>query len=120
MPRRKVLRQAFIAPGADAAHRMAGNVVSLPSGGQSTAELASIVERLQGIAWGMTVPAVRQPFREVRAAVPLRTASHVVSEATIRIEECRPDAHQPALTEWKRQLVRRYRIPDRRNAAQVR
>ena len=46
MPSGEILRQTLVTPEANPSHLMARNVVSPPSSGQSTTELASIIERL--------------------------------------------------------------------------
>src|SRR6516162_677808 len=67
----------------------------------------------------MALPTVRQCFCQVGTAVPLSTPLAIRSEAMVRIEQCRPDSHQPALIERKCQIVRGHRIPYRRDTPQV-
>src|SRR5277367_6296861 len=101
----QISRQIGIAPGADAAVAIGGDVVGAPSGLNRAGEFRPVVESLEQVPRSVALSAMRHRLDEIGAAIPLWAALAVRLEPPVAIEQQRPGAHQPSLVERKLQSV---------------
>src|SRR5476649_2718982 len=99
------MRQVRVAPSADTAAAVRRDVVGAPAGLNGAAEFLPVVQRKEKISRRMTFAAVTHGFDEVGAPIPLGTAIDVGFITPVRVEKCRPNAHEAALIEWKYQCI---------------
>src|SRR3984957_2882384 len=116
---RKIGDEVVVSPGADTTRSITADVVSAPACGECAAKLIAVVERKSKIAWRVAFTAMRQCFSQIGAAVPLRTSGAIRLEALIGVEQGGPDAHCPALIEWKEKIIRLVGQIDRREGEQI-
>src|SRR5450755_197154 len=84
------------------------------------ANFVLVVQCLEQIARRVAVSAMRQRLSQIGTAIPFGTLVGHRLEALLRVEQTRPECHQPALIVWKAQLVFGWNILHRSKCEQIR